>query len=150
MAFIGVVGHFMSSQYRVETVLLGLRRLQGFHSGENITEAVLKVIEKYELTGNQIGWFILDNATSNDTYITEILKALGINDTIKRRRLHYLSHVINLSAKAFFFRADPKSIEEELRKTQSFEEHKKEREIWRTRGLIGKLYNVILYILSTP
>ena len=36
MSFVGVVGHFMSSQYKVETVLLGLRRLRGPHSGEKI------------------------------------------------------------------------------------------------------------------
>ena len=42
----------MSSQYKVETVLLGLRRLHGTHSGENIAEAIVKVIHKYELSGN--------------------------------------------------------------------------------------------------
>lgn len=147
MSFVGVVGHFMSSQYKVETVLLGLRRLRGTHSGENIADVVLEVIRKYELTGDRIGWFVLDNATSNDTCVAEILKALGIHDTVARRRLRCLGHVINLAAKAFLFGADPNNFEKEVERT---EEEKKEREIWRKRGPIGKLHNVVTYIRSTP
>ena len=140
----------MSPQYKVETVLLGLRRLHGPHSGENIAEAVLKVIRKYGLTGNQIGWFILDNASSNDTCVTEILKALRINDTVERRRLRCLGHIINLGAKAFLFGPDPNAFEKEVEISQRYEEEKKEREIWRKRGPIGKLHNIIAYIRNTP
>ena len=137
----------MSSQYKVETVLLGLRRLCGPHSGENIAEAVLQVIHEYGLTGNQIGWFMLDNASSNDTCVAEILKALGINDTVEHRRLHCLGHILNLAAKAFLFGSDTKSFEDEIKTN---EEEKKEQEIWRKRGPIGKLHNVVMYILGSP
>jgi hAT family C-terminal dimerisation region len=147
LSFVGVVGHYMSSQYRVETVLLGLRRLRGPHSGENIAEAVLQVIHAYGLTGNQIGWFMLDNASSNDTCVAEILKALGINDTVKRRRLHCLGHILNLAAKAFLFGSDPKSFDDEI---QGCEEEKSERDSWRKHGPIGKLHNVVMYILGSP
>lgn len=150
MAFVGVVGHYMSSQYKVETVLLGLRRLRGTHSGQNIAEAVLEVIRTYELAGNQIGWCVLDNASSNDTCVKELLKALNINDTVEHRRLRCLGHVINLAAKAFFFGSDLNSFEEEIGRTQIYEEEAKEREVWRKRGPVGKLHNVIMYILSTP
>jgi len=112
----------------VETILLGLRRLRGPHSGENITEAILQVIREYGLTGNHIGWFILDNASSNDTYVAEILKALGINDTIKYCRLHYLGHILNLATKAFLFGSDIKSFKDELKINK---EEKKQQEIWR-------------------
>src|SRR6266480_3781884 len=147
LSFVGVVGHYMSSQYKVETVLLGLRRLCGPHSGENIAEAVLQVIHEYGLTGNQIGWFMLDNASSNDTCVAEILKALGINDTVEHRRLHCLGHILNLAAKAFLFGSDTKSFEDEIKTN---EEEKKEQEIWRKRGPIGKLHNVVMYILGSP
>ena len=110
----------------METVLLGLRRLCGPYSGENIAEAVLKVIHKYELTGNQVGWFVLDNASSNDTCVAEILKALGINDTLESRRLRCLGHIFNLAAKAFLFGSDSTSVEAEIERTQRYEEEKKE------------------------
>jgi hypothetical protein len=150
LSFVGVVGHYMSSQYKVETVLLGFRRLRGPHSGENIAEAVLKVIHKYGLTGNRIGWFVLDNITSNDTCVAEILKALSINDIVERRRLHCLGHIINLSAKAFLFGLDPNAFENEIEITQQFEEERKQQEIWRKQGPIGKLHNVTTYIRYTP
>jgi hAT family C-terminal dimerisation region len=150
MAFVGVVGHFMSSKYKVESVLLGLRRIQGTHTGENIAEAVLKVIHKYGLSGDQMGWFVLDNATSNDTCVEEILKRLSINDTVERRRLRCLGHIINLSAKAFLFGSDPNAFEKDIENTQKYEELKNERELWRKRGPIGKLHNIVTYILSTP
>ena len=145
MSFIGVVGHFINAQYKVESVLLGLRRLRGTHSGENIAEVILKVVRTYELTGDQIGWFVLDNATSNDTCVAEVLKDLSINDTVARRRLRCLGHIINLAAKAFLFGSG--DFEKEVERT---EEEKKEQEIWRKQGPIGKLHNIVTYIRSTP
>jgi hypothetical protein len=102
-AFVAIVGHYMGSRYKVETALLGLHRLIGHHSGENIAGAVVDVIRKYGLTSDQVGWFVLDNASSNDTCVKEILKVLDINDTVGHRRLRCLGHIINLAAKAFFF-----------------------------------------------
>ena len=152
MSFVAVIGHYMSPQYKVETVLLGLRRLRGNHTGKIMAEAILKVIRKYELTGDQIGWFVLDNASSNDTCVREILKALNIEDTVEHRRLRCLGHIINLAAKAFFFGSgsESKSFEKDVKNTQESREEKKEREIWRKKGPIGKLHNVVMYILDSP
>ncbi len=106
----------MNSQYKIETILLELYRLRGTHSGENITETVFKVIRKYGLTNNQIEWFVLDNATSNDICVEEILKIFNINDIVKRRRLRCLGYIINLTIKAFFFRSDPNSFKEKIKR----------------------------------
>ena len=114
MTFVGVVGHYMSSQYKVETVLLGLRRLRGPHSGENIAEAVIDVIRKYEIT-DRIGYFVLDNASSNDTCVAEILKSLDINDLSERCRLRCLGYIINFNAKVFLFGADPDAFKREIK-----------------------------------
>ena len=149
LSFIRVVAHYMSPQYRVETVLLGLRRLRGPHSGENIAEAIVKVIHKYELPSSQIGWFVLDNASSNDTCVAEILKALQIDDTVEHRRLRCLGHIINLAAQAFLFGSEASAFEREIGRAQ-YEEDKKELELWRKRGPVGKLHNVVKYIRITP
>jgi len=63
LSIVGIHGHFMSPQYKVDSTLLGLRRLRGPHSSENIA------IRKYEIT-DQIGYFVLDDASSNTTYVT--------------------------------------------------------------------------------
>jgi len=94
--------------------MLGLRRLQGPHSGENIAEAVMSIIKTYGIS-DRIGYFVLDNATSNTTCVTNILDALEVDDITKNRRLCCLAHVINLSAKAFLFGKDPDAFEKEVR-----------------------------------
>ena len=53
--------------------MLGLRRLKGPYSGENITEAIVAVIKTYKIIG-KIGYFVLDNAGLNNTYISTIIK----------------------------------------------------------------------------
>jgi hAT family C-terminal dimerisation region len=148
-AIVSVVGHFMGPSYKVETTLLGLRRLRGKHTGENIAEAVISVVKKYGLTSDQIGWFVLDNASSNDTCVAEILKGLDIDDTVEHRRLRCLGHIINLAAKSFLFGADSDIFEKEVDSVQ-LEEEQVERDLWRRRGPVGKLHNVVKYIRTTP
>ena len=73
---------------------------------------------KYGLTSDQIGWFVLDNASSNDTCVAEILKGLDIDDTVEHRRLRCLGHIINLAAKSFLFGADSDIFEKEVDSVQ--------------------------------
>ena len=54
LSFVRVVTHYISPKYNVETVLLRLCCLQGPHSGKNIAKAILKIIDKYDLTISQI------------------------------------------------------------------------------------------------
>ncbi len=149
LSIVGIHGHFMSSQNKVDSLLLGLRRLRGPHSGENIAEAVVSVIRKYEIT-DRIGYFVLDNASSNTTCVSEILNALDISDTTGHRRLCCLGHVINLGAKAFLFGKNPDAFEREISTAREYDEEVKERESWRKKGPIGKLHNVVVYIRRTP
>jgi hAT family C-terminal dimerisation region len=146
LSIVGVHGHFINSQYKVDNVMLGLRRLQGPHSGENIAEAVMSIIKTYGIS-DRIGYFVLDNATSNTTCVTNILDALEVDDITKNRRLCCLAHVINLSAKAFLFGKDPDAFEKEVRDCN---DDIKERDSWRQRGPIGKLHNIVVYIRRTP
>ena len=65
----------MSKENDLKTILLAVRQIHGIHSGENIAKTVMEMIGEYQIDHN-IGCFMLDNATSNNTYITAILKAL--------------------------------------------------------------------------
>ena len=102
---------------------------------------IVSVIRKYEIADN-IGYFVLDNASSNTTCVTCILDTLEINDITKNRRLCCLGHVINLAAKAFLFGTNPDAFERELKSVDEYNEEVKERAFWRKRGPIGKLHNV--------
>ena len=77
-------------------MLIGLRRIKGSHSGENIAETVLPVLKSFELDLN-LGIFVADNAGSNDTAIRAILQDL--NRDIKDpdgRRARCFAYIINL------------------------------------------------------
>ena len=75
VAYLDVIAHFVSKDYNVKTIFLAVRQIHGIHSGENIAKTVVKVIGEYQVDHN-VGCFMLDNATSNDTCVTAILKAL--------------------------------------------------------------------------
>ena len=103
----------MSSEYKVETTLLGLRRLKGPHSRENIAEAIISVVETYGIT-NRIGYFVLNNAGSNNTYVSAIIKQLNIKDIKEHRRLRCLSHTLNLLVKAILFSKNSKVFKKDI------------------------------------
>ena len=94
------------------------------------------MIRKYAIADN-IGYFVLDNASSNTTCVTCILDTLEINDITKNRWLYRLGYVINLAAIDFLFGTNP-----ELKSVDEYNEEVKERAFWRKRGPIGKLHNV--------
>lgn len=74
-SILGIVGHYTNSKGKNITLLLGLRRLIGSHSGANMAEPVIQVIQEYELA-DKIGYFVLDNATNNDTCLEEVFDQL--------------------------------------------------------------------------
>jgi len=98
---LAVVGHFVSHVGEAKSCLLGLRHVEGAHSGENMAESVIAVIEEYEIT-DILGYFILDNVSSNDTCVREILKKLRPDLNPKKCRLRCFGHIVNLAAKAFY------------------------------------------------
>jgi hypothetical protein len=99
-AIIAIVAHYIDRHGARQTKLLAMRRLEGEHTGTNIAQAVLNVVGEYRI-GSRIGYFMLDNASSNDTAVDLILKTLYPKMTEKqrkRRRLRCLGHVVNLAA----------------------------------------------------
>jgi hypothetical protein len=133
----------------METFLLGLRRLRGRHSGENIAEAVVSVVNSYKIA-DKIGCFVLDNATLNDTCVKKILHRLNIDDSVEYRRLRYLGHIINLGAKTFLFGQNPDAFVKEVIVADDIDDELKALKIWKAKGPIGKLHNVVVYIRRTP
>ncbi|WVZ69805.1 hypothetical protein U9M48_018534 [Paspalum notatum var. saurae] len=64
--FLSVVGHFVNSKWEPEKRLLGLRLIDGKHSGGNIANLVATVIDDYALT-DKVFAITLDNASLNNT-----------------------------------------------------------------------------------
>jgi hypothetical protein len=88
---------------------LGLRLLEGFHTGANMTEVITEVLKSYG-TGveEKLGYVDGDNGSNNDT----LGRALTDDQVFSNRsglydasqwRLRCIGHVINLVVKAFWF-----------------------------------------------
>jgi hypothetical protein len=46
MALAGVVAHFVDNEGTADSVLIGLRRIEGCHSGENLTATIIPMLEE--------------------------------------------------------------------------------------------------------
>jgi hypothetical protein len=68
----------------------------------------------------------------------------------RARRLRCLGHVINLSAKAFLFGTEYDAFEKDIESTKEKSELLQELKLWRRRGPVGRLHNIITYICRSP
>lgn len=151
MAMLAVVAHFIDEHYINRTIFLGLRRVQRSHSGENMAQQVITVINDFELV-DLFGYFVLDNAESNDTCVEAILKELCPEMTGNRRhqRLQCIGHIINLAAQALLFGDDPEAFSVEARVLKDMRSETRELNLWRKKGAFGKLHNIVTHICQTP
>jgi hypothetical protein len=70
-----VVAYFINKDLRNRSILIGLSRVKGCYSGENIAEAVIVVLLKM-IDVSKLGYFCTDNATTNDVAIKIVCQRL--------------------------------------------------------------------------
>ncbi|RYO04899.1 hypothetical protein AA0121_g12589 [Alternaria tenuissima] len=143
--FFGIVAHFPTAAGAVHDLPVSLPQLAGAHTGEAIAAVVVQTLREFGITSNQLGYFVLDNASNNDTAIAAIARDYGGFDPI-HCRLRCGPHTINLIGQALLSDDDKDSYNnaaEELR-TQELYMHE-----WRRHGQLGTLIAVINYI-RTP
>ena len=68
LGILAVVAHFTSEKSQLLTVTLALVELQGKHLGPNQVQVINKIIDNFQFR-NKLGYFIIDNAESNDTLV---------------------------------------------------------------------------------
>lgn len=141
-SILGIVAHYLDASYVNSAHLLALRRLEDVHSGENIAEIALQVIQDFEL--QNIGFFVLDNASSNDTAVRAILTAEGRLNEYNYRRLRCLGHIINLAARAFLFGNEAKAFE-----SSDYEELEVAYKLWKQTGPVGQIHYISVFIRSS-
>jgi hypothetical protein len=106
------VAHFLNKNLKNRSLLISIRRVKGSHSGENIAEAIIPILVEMEIV-SKLGFFITNNAITNDIAVDLILQRLKPDITYrKERRVRYLSYIINLAAKALLFGGDKDCFED--------------------------------------
>lgn len=143
LALNGIIAHFLDSSTKLQTFLISLPEVDGRHTGENIAEGVAAIITEFGIQ-NQLGYFMMDNATNNDA----CMRALGqeFDFDPDYRRLRCAGHIINLVAKQLIYGTDSKAFEREANEAKDLIDQLK---LWRKKGPIGKIHNITVYIMRT-
>ncbi|KAG7404035.1 putative AC transposase [Fusarium oxysporum f. sp. rapae] len=137
---LGLTVHFLDDEGKFRTFLLGLPQIEGRHCGENLAGRVSEIIYEYGFEG-RVGYFVTDNAESNDTCLEELATELGFNK--QHHRLRCCGHIINLVARSILFGTDADAFEEDC---QADKELQDEMRLWRAKGPIGKLHNIVHWV----
>ena len=74
-AYVDVICHFIDVNNPLRTLLLAVIHIRGDHGGKNQARSIIPVLEEYSWK-EKLGYFITDNASSNDTCVTEIIEIL--------------------------------------------------------------------------
>ncbi len=129
----------IDEQGYLKTALLGLPRVLGGHHGVNVATYLINVIQEYGFEEN-IGAVMMDNARDNDTCVRALAEVFNIDE--KRTRLRCGGHIINLVCKALLYGKGVTKFQKALLGASDLQEF----EEWRTKGSIGKLHNLVVYI----
>lgn len=139
----GIACFFRDENNRPCKLILGVPELTVAHTGANIASQVAEIIEEFGIH-DKVGYFTLDNASSNDTAMDELGIRLGFQG--RERRGRCFGHILNLSAKALLFGGDAERFADEVGNeiTLSDAEHA----LWRRKGPVGKLHNLVHKIFN--
>jgi hypothetical protein len=98
-AFMAITGYFLDQEWEYREVLLGFEPISGSHTGVNLGDVVLQILQKHQIADRVLA-VTTDNASNNKTLIA------AVNDSIKKLHIETestivqvpcLTHVIQLS-----------------------------------------------------
>ena len=83
---------------------INLPQLTGAYTGERLAEVVTLTLTTYGITADNVGYFVLDNASNNNTTVAAL--ARHFNFTTPHRRLCCGPYTLNLISQMIIFRSD--------------------------------------------
>jgi len=100
IAYLGITGHWMNSDYVLQNIVLAFSRLHGSHTGENLANTVYETLTLYDIE-QFLGCITMDNASVNDKLCKQLEKKLCTNGQgwkQKDEQARCIPHVLNLAA----------------------------------------------------
>jgi len=82
--YLGIVAHYVDCQGTLKDLPIALPQLTGAHSGEAMAAVVIKIFKEFNVTVGKLGYFVLDNASNNNTTITTLAEEMGFSAAEKR------------------------------------------------------------------
>jgi hypothetical protein len=99
--FLGIVAHFATVDDIVVDIPIDLPQLVGAHTGERLAEVITSTLTTYGITANNVRYFVLDNASNNNTAVAAL--ARQFNFTAASQRLRCGPHTFNLAGQIIIF-----------------------------------------------
>jgi hypothetical protein len=162
--FQAICSHFVDESGVLRKALLALPHHPNGHGGKFQALEFSKVVDDFDIA-DQIGYFVSDNATSNDKmlrFISNRLQGRGVRGfEHNQRQIRCHGHIINIAVQAFLFLIDEVAVEAALASAQhvferggdtDIEDHMAERfneaseDVWRQIGPLGKLHNFSVWL----
>ena len=97
ISFIGLTVHWVDTEWKLCECVLGIRQLEGSHTGECFSAIVLEVLAEFNLSA-KVCAITMDNASNDSTMMTILeweLWLVNLHFSAKRHVL-CMAHVINL------------------------------------------------------
>ncbi|CAG8706133.1 8202_t:CDS:2, partial [Gigaspora rosea] len=114
-AYIGIAIYLIDESWSLQQRLLNFVELEGAHSGKNIANKFIKMVEFYKIENKIIG-ITTDNASNNDTMIDNIeIWAIEQNLNFSdKNHFRCFAHILNLAVQAGL-----KHLKEEIEQIQN-------------------------------
>ena len=99
LAFLAILGYFITNNWEYKEVLLAFHPLHGKHSGKTLARAVAQTLQEYQIS-SQLLAITADNAANNNSLRKELAKELhkeGITWNKDTGTIRCMAHVIQLS-----------------------------------------------------
>ena len=165
----GITAVYIEEEGQLDHTVLAVKEIEGNHQGENLAPLVMEVIKDWEIA-EKLGYFVMDNASNNDTMMRwiskgklansvyfdsillktlEMLHEYGIQYDSQHHRLRCQGHVLNLSVNSFLYVTDSDYLEEDDDVPGQLKQSLKDIKKWRKFGPIGKLHNIVVDIQSS-
>jgi hypothetical protein len=142
--FLGIVAHYVDKQGDIVDLPIALPQLTGAYSGHGMAKVVIQTLKEFGINAQRIGYFVLDNASNNDTAIDAIALTMGFNP--RHRRLRCSPHTINLVGQMLLWGENSASYNNDTAEITAESEYMSE---WRRDGPLGVLLGIVNYI-KTP
>ena len=103
IAFLAVVGYWITDDWELREVLLGFEQIHGAHTGKNLAELVGGILKRYGVESQLLG-FTSDSASNNGTLATALsdaLNQLSVDWDCDHNHIPCMAHVVQLVLGAF-------------------------------------------------
>ncbi|KFH70213.1 hypothetical protein MVEG_03064 [Podila verticillata NRRL 6337] len=100
--FLGVTAHWIDGNWTQKELVIGFEPLHGAHTGENLAEALVNVLERFHL-GEKLQSITTDNASNMAKMVRDLVKHPKAAEWSLKGSLYHLpclGHIINLAVQA--------------------------------------------------